>query len=117
LLQIPEFETDDGSRLESLVGKLVHWGAKQPVEPRRTELDREHIEVAAQHQLGAWLCARPDHDGTGHDLRRGRIPDADDVWVLQIEFEKLVGPSSDWVYRPRPGNMRATLLKAANAVS
>jgi hypothetical protein len=90
---------------------------KQPVEPRWTELDREHIELAAQHQLGAQLRAGSHYDGAGNDLWRGRIPDADDVRVLQIEFEKLVGSSGDRVCSHRATNMGSTLLKAANAVS
>jgi hypothetical protein len=53
----------------------------------------------------------------GNDLWRGRIPEADDVRVLQIEFEKLVGPSGDRVCGRRAANIGSTLLKAANAVS
>jgi hypothetical protein len=52
LLEIPQFGTDDGSRLESLVGKLVHRHAKQSVEPRWTELEREHIELGRIAPVG-----------------------------------------------------------------
>jgi hypothetical protein len=56
--------------------------------------------AAAQNEFGAQPCAWAADDGAGNNLLRSDFTVANNVPILQIEFENPVGPGRDRVTQP-----------------